>query len=183
MSDYESVEKRSREIEAEAAKQQTQWERVVDIFNSRFVVPFTLTVNNRTDVMLGNASMISLGFTYHDGDHERDVDKKSLLSALSRERKALYVLNIIFEIGTREEAKQETLLIVDDIADSFDYQNKYAIIQYLRDISENPLFKQLILTHNFDFFRTVKMAYLFPMGIAEWLQRTTRESSWGRRLA
>jgi hypothetical protein len=161
MSEYDTVEKRSREIEAEAAKQQTRWEKVVDIFNGRFVVPFTLSVNNRTDVMLGNAAMISLGFTYHDGDHERDIDRKSLLSVLSTgERKALYVLNILFEISTREESKQETLLIVDDIADSFDYQNKYAIIQYLRDIGDNPLFKQLILTHNFDFFRTVKMRFV-----------------------
>jgi hypothetical protein len=28
------------------------------------------------------------------------------------------------------------LLVVDDIADSFDYKNKYAIIQYLKDIAE-----------------------------------------------
>jgi hypothetical protein len=38
---------------------------------------------------------------------------------------------------------------------SFDYKNKYAIIEYLRDISEEPYFKQLILTHNFEFFRTI----------------------------
>ncbi len=27
-------------------------------------------------------------------------------------------------------AGQRTLIIVDDVADSFDYKNKYAIIQY-----------------------------------------------------
>jgi len=65
------------------------------------------------------------------------------------------VLNIIFEVEVRKRANQETLFLIDDVADSFDYKNKYAIIEYLRDISEQPYFKQLILTHNFDFFRTI----------------------------
>jgi hypothetical protein len=47
------------------------------------------------------------------------------------------------------------LLVLDDIADSFDYKNKYAIIEYLKDIAEHGIFKMLILTHNFDFYRTV----------------------------
>lgn len=162
MDEYDNAEKRSREIREEAVKQQTQWEEVVNIFNNRFIVPFTLTVKNKTAVMLGDAPMVSLGFTYRDGDDRRDIDdKKALLAALSTgERKAFYILNVIFEIRTRELSGQETLLIVDDIADSFDYQNKYAIIQYLRDISYSPLFKQIILTHNFDFFRTIKMRFV-----------------------
>ena len=60
----------------------------------------------------------------------------------------------------RRGIKQETLFVVDDIADSFDYQNKYAIIQYLEDISDGPVFKQIILTHNFDFFRTVSSRFV-----------------------
>ena len=51
-------------------------------------------------------------------------------------------------------------MIIDDIADSFDYRNKYAIIQYLKDISEKKNFRQLILTHNFDFFRTVQSRFV-----------------------
>jgi hypothetical protein len=50
-------------------------------------------------------------------------------------------------------------MVVDDIADSFDYQNKYAIIQYLKDVHDDPLFKQIIMTHNFDFFRTVESRF------------------------
>jgi hypothetical protein len=46
--------------------------------------------------------------------------------------------------------------LLDDIADSFDYKNKYAIIEYLKDISEDVNFFQIILTHNFDFFRTIQ---------------------------
>ena len=80
------------------------------------------------------------------------------------EKKALYILNIIFEIEVRRHARQETLFVVDDIADSFDYKNKYAIIQYLQDVSEDPLFRQIILTHNFDFFRTVHSRFVGYQG-------------------
>ena len=45
------------------------------------------------------------------------------------------MLNIIFEVEVRKNLKHETLFVVDDIADSFDYKNKYAIIEYLKDIS------------------------------------------------
>jgi hypothetical protein len=48
----------------------------------------------------------------------------------------LYILNIIFEVKARIKANQETIFIVDDIADSFDYKNKYAIIEYLKEILE-----------------------------------------------
>ena len=76
------------------------------------------------------------------------------------EKKALYVLNIIFEVEARKKAKQETVFVFDDIADSFDYKNKYAIIQYLKDIAEEPYFNQIILTHNFDFFRTINSRFV-----------------------
>ena len=49
---------------------------------------------------------------------------------------------------------REIMLVIDDIADSFDYRNKYAIIEYLKEITEDGIFKVIILTHNFDFYRT-----------------------------
>jgi len=30
----------------------------------------------------------------------------------------------------------QQLLIIDDIGDSFDYKNKYSIIQYLKDLAD-----------------------------------------------
>ena len=152
---YQDAEKRKQEIEEEAGKQRTQWESVIEIFNDRFFVPFKLTAKNRVSVILGGEPMLSLGFTFEDGPEKAPVEKDTLMQALSTgEKKALYVLNIIFEVEARKKANQETIFIVDDIADSFDYKNKYAIIQYLIDIAEEPHFKQIILTHNFDFFRT-----------------------------
>ena len=48
---------------------------------------------------------------------------------------------------------------MDDISDSFDYQNKYAIVEYLKDLAEgySEKFKIILLTHNFDFYRTVTL--------------------------
>ena len=158
---FQEAEKRKREIEEEAGKQRTEWERVIDIFNDRFFVPFKLMAKNRIAVILGGEPILSLGFTFVDGAESASIEKDTLMKVLSTgEKKALYILNIIFEVEARTKARQQTLLVVDDIADSFDYKNKYAIIQYLLDISERPNFGQIILTHNFDFFRTVNSRFV-----------------------
>ena len=157
MNKYDAAQQRRKELEDVARAQNTQWETVIGIFNDRFSVPFYLEAKNKTEVLLGRTSIIDLGFTYIDGEDRAELKRNDLLQSLSTgERKALYVLNVIFEIETRKTANQETLVIVDDLADSFDYRNKYAIIQYLKDISENGLFKLVIMTHNFDFFRTIE---------------------------
>jgi hypothetical protein len=154
---YETAKKRRKEIEEEARKQRTQWERVIEIFNDRFFVPFKLEAKNREAVMLGYAPTVELGFTYVDGTDTAEIARGDLIAVLSTgEKKALYVLNVIFEIERRIKDKQETLIIIDDLADSFDYQNKYAIIQYLKDMSEDGHLKMIVMTHNFDFFRTVQ---------------------------
>ena len=47
--------------------------------------------------------------------------------------------------------------MLDDIADSFDYKNKYAIVEYINyliDLHANKLY-MLIFTHNYDFYRTL----------------------------
>lgn len=158
---YQAAETRRKEIKEEAAKERTLWEDVIEIFNGRFFVPFKLEAVNREAVILGQQEMLTLGFTFHDGKEQAPVDRAALMQVLSTgEKKALYVLNLLFEIEVRRKAGQESLIIIDDIADSFDYKNKYAIIQYLMDISEDAQFKQLILTHNFDFYRTVQSRFV-----------------------
>lgn len=160
MTKYDAVSVKLKEIEAQAARESTQWQEVIDIFNARFVVPFTLDVENKVGVML-EEEPIKLTFVYHDGTDNATVDRNKLLDVLSTgERKALYILNIIFEVEVRRKNKQETLMVIDDLADSFDYQNKYAIIQYLREINEDRLFKQIIMTHNFDFLRVLNSRFV-----------------------
>lgn len=160
---YEDVKTQSEEIEATARAEQTQWEDAIELFNRRFVVPFVLQPKNKAQVMLGHDRMLTLDFTFKDGADTTAVQKDALLRVLSSgEKKALYLLNIIFEVEVRKKSGEETLLVFDDIADSFDYKNKYAIIEYLKEMIEVPNFVLLLLTHNFDFFRTVQMRQIVP---------------------
>jgi len=134
----------------------TDWEKATKEFNERFRgIPFRLEMGNQDDVIL-KTSTPSLKFIFTDSGDEKHIEKEELLKVLSQgERRALYLLNIVFEIQARKKLNQETIFIIDDIADSFDYKNKYAIVEYLKDISNEQNFYQIILTHNFDFFRTV----------------------------
>lgn len=145
------------DIIARARAEETEWEKSIKEFNMRFKgLPFTLSMKNKTDVML-KTSAPSVEFAFHDRGEEIAIDKSHLFAVLSQgERRALYLLNIIFEVSARKKANQNTIFIIDDIADSFDYKNKYAIIEYLNDISKSSNFYQIILTHNFDFFRTLE---------------------------
>jgi hemoglobin-like flavoprotein len=159
---YEQAEKDLKQIEEQAKKERTKWLQVVDTFNERFNVPFTLGVKNQEDVIL-KSDLPVLGFEFKDGAETKEVNEEDLRRVLSNgEKKALYILNLLFEIEARKDEDLETLLIVDDIADSFDYKNKYAIIEYLKDNVDHEKFYQIILTHNFDFFRTVQSR--FPVG-------------------
>ncbi|MEQ3551755.1 AAA family ATPase [Pseudonocardia nematodicida] len=154
---YRNAEDRKREIEAQAAREQTQWEHVIDLFNKRFFVPFHLNAHNRDQVVLGQEPILKLGFEFDDGVERRVVERQDLLQVLSNgEKKALYILNVLFEVEARRNSERDTLFVIDDIADSFDYKNKYAIIQYLKEMAGQPNFRLMILTHNFDFFRTVE---------------------------
>lgn len=153
---FKDTEARRKEIEHQAAAESTQWEKVIKIFNDRFFVPFRLSAENKHRVMLGQEAMLKLVFEFEEGGESRGVERDDLLSVLSNgEKKALYILNVLFEMETRKAAGRETLFVIDDLADSFDYKNKYAIIQYLKEMAEHTNFKLVLLTHNFDFFRTL----------------------------
>lgn len=144
-----------KKIIEQAKLESTHWENVIKIFNRRFFVPFNLKIKNKEDIILkNNAPSIS----YYFDKREESVDENLLVSSVlsQGEKRAFYLLNIIFEIESRKRMGIETILIIDDIADSFDYKNKYAIVEYLNDIASDNNFKMILLSHNFDFFRTIQ---------------------------
>ena len=164
--DYEKGKSKIKKIMDQAKEEETKWKNVINIFNNRFDVPFKVKIGNQENVILKSADPI-INFSFYDQKGEKEIERDDLWPILSSgEKRALYILNILFEIEARKEMKQETLFIVDDIADSFDYKNKYAIIEYLKDIAnendrtkDDKKFCQIILTHNFDFYRTASNSF------------------------
>lgn len=155
---YKLIKSEIEKIVSEAKEQRTDWEKSILEFNDRFLnLPFQLHLSNREDVLL-KTDTPNIEFIFKDihSHEEQVIEREKLNAVLSQgEKRALYLLNIIFEIRARKNSGRSTLLIIDDIADSFDYKNKYAIVEYLNDITGYTGFNQIILTHNFDFFRTL----------------------------
>lgn len=161
---YENNKEEMQSIEQQASRQRTIWEDVVEEFERRFYVPYKVFIENKKSMVLGNDTPI-IKFKFIDeltgAEKEIDQDILSGMQMLSQgEKRALYLLHIIFEVKARLKKQQKTLFIIDDIVDSFDYKNKYAIIEYLREMADEQLFYQIILTHNFDFFRTIQSRVL-----------------------
>lgn len=144
------------ELLEKARKENSTWETIVSLYNKRFNVPFIVEIKNKEDVIL-KEDTANLVFKYKDATGKLiEQHKDSLLSVLSKgELRAFYILQLLFEIEARKNSDSDSLIILDDIADSFDYKNKYAIIEYLADLHKDTKFKIFLLTHNFDFYRTV----------------------------
>ena len=141
-------------------RQTPRWTKAVQLFNDRFEnMPFTLSVANQTQAALGKEKA-RLKFTFTDSTDTVEWSRSEIRTLSQGEKRALYLLNFIFEVEARKLINQETLFIIDDVADSFDYKNKHAIVQYLKDLSNTPNFHQIILTHNFDFFRTLVNSFV-----------------------
>ncbi len=151
LSKYAISKETIKTIKEQAQKEKGDWYKVIEDFNNKFFVPFSLHVSNQVDVMLNN-ELPQIKFKFQD----TDIEESKLLNVLSQgEKRALYILNILFEVEIKKKDTNDCLFVIDDIADSFDYKNKYAIIEYLKEISEVSKFYLIILTHNFDFHRSV----------------------------
>ncbi len=153
-----------RALYEQASAQSARWQAVVNEFNRRFRVPFEVQIENKANFLLKDEAP-NLSFKYTRGvttQQSTTLKKDDLMVSLSTgEKRALYLLYILFDLERiRQQASAgggQFLIIADDIADSFDYKNKYAIIEYLNDLGNTPGIDLLILTHNFDFYRTVKL--------------------------
>lgn len=158
---YATSKNEIEDIEAKAAQAAPRWTEAIGLFNDRFVdLPFTLSVANQTQAALGK-EQAKLKFTFKDGADSVEWSRSEIRTLSQGEKRALYLLSFIFEVEARKLANQETLFILDDVADSFDYKNKHAIVQYLKDLSKTEYFHQIILTHNFDFFRTLANTFVY----------------------
>ncbi len=150
---YEAL---SQEIDA-VALDDTPWEHALDIYKKRFSVPYEMEVSNLKGAIIGESiPRIEFSFSKDGQKVVLSRDRLEELDTLSQgEKRALYLLNVIFDIEQIKRSDKETLFIIDDIADSFDYKNKYAIVEYIYELAQNNRFSMMVLSHNFDFYRTI----------------------------
>lgn len=151
--EYINIENKIANINLET----TRWNDALTIFKDRFSVPYEIEISNMKGAIIGESiPRVEFSFEHNGIVKKMDRDKLENIDILSQgEKRALYLLNIIFDIENLRKNDREILFIIDDIADSFDYKNKYAIVEYLYNMAKNANFKLLILSHNFDFYRTV----------------------------
>lgn len=144
-----------------AKSEERDWQQVLLEFKRRFHVPFDVSIANQHSVIINSDAPV-LKFTYSRMKKTVSTNEDELTKTLSYgELRALKILNMLFKLTALRKSGDPYLVVLDDIADSFDYKNKYAIIEYIRDLADikvsqnQTLFSLLILTHNFDFYRTV----------------------------
>lgn len=143
------------ELMTESEKQKTEWDKICDIFNNRFDVPFKINIKDKFNSMVG-ISYPTFQIEYISGSDIKVIEESLLKETLSTgELRALTTLYFLFDLNTSITQNEETFVILDDIADSFDYKNKYAMIEYISEISKQKIVCW-ILTHNFDFFNSCK---------------------------
>ena len=154
---YQTKKTELNRIIQQARAQLPKWRQIIRLYNDRFHVPFKVEIENQDEIILKQTAA-KLKFTYVDENRvEIEKSKNDMIAILSRgEQRAFYILQLLFELESRKATGQDCLIIFDDIADSFDYQNKYAIIEYLHDLDDTTVnIYMLVLTHNFDFYRTM----------------------------
>ncbi len=162
--------KRKTDLEriiSEAKKEFLLWNSIVQTFNSRFIfVPFKVILANQEDIILKQETA-NLEFEYLEHNESPVKQKKdNLLNILSKgEQRAYFILQFLFEIESRKHASSTQLIVFDDIADSFDYKNKFAVLEYIRDLHNSTKFRLIVLTHNFDFYRTIASRLYLPREI------------------
>lgn len=159
---YETHKDELRSLIEASRELATEWKKVVEDFKVSFRPPFDMAVKNQEDVVLKqDRPVIVIKYIDDRGGVEREIAAAVLYhQVLSKgERRALYILCVMFELHMRKLSGNESLVVFDDIADSFDYRNKYSIIEYLHSISydcSNNIY-MILLTHNYDFFRALRM--------------------------
>lgn len=126
-------------------------------FESRFQFKkFDLKIENEYSAKIGTA--VPVFAKYVHGTKTKITDPKEFRFSTG-EIKTYNLINFILTIEELRYRNEKVTIILDDAVDSFDYRNKYGIIDYLCDIKDDKNIQLLILTHNFDFYRSSILAF------------------------
>lgn len=94
---FDESEQKLKDIIAQAESEKTHWEEVIHIFNKRFSVPFTVSVENKSDAVL-NLDSPHIVFYFNDENNEpsQKISRELLDTVLSNgEKRALYILTLL----------------------------------------------------------------------------------------
>lgn len=129
------------------------WEQ----FRNRFrFEKFELKIKNRFDAVIGFEVP---KFVKCQPNTDCEIDDPADLRFSTGEIRSFNLINVIIEIELARLNNEPFTLILDDAVESFDYKNKYGIIDYLVEIKDDPNIQLIAFTHNFDFYRTAILAF------------------------
>lgn len=146
LSFYKCIE----EISKEAKSEIQEWEEIIKQYRTKF---FCDTIDFEIDSSNTEDSVMIPKFKFYIKHSNKPLDDATKKRLSSGEKKVLLILNILFEVEISKKMNKPFIVILDDIVESFDYKNKYAVLNYIREISDNDLVQIFIFTHNFDFYR------------------------------
>jgi|LSQX01.1.fsa_nt_gb hypothetical protein len=139
-----------------ANNEESLWEQVIKEYNERFDNKhYDFKVDNKAECLLGLSVPIIVPIL--------KKNKKTLTDDIierfsSSEKRAYFILSMIHDIELKKTEKKPFTIILDDIVNSFDYKNKFSMIEYLKELSLESNIQIIILTHNFDFYRSIRIA-------------------------
>lgn len=133
-----------------ARNEESAWKKSKDLFNSRFGlnrVDLDIRTVIENDLPVPQVVMI-------DKQSKKQLNTLMKNRLSSGEYRALLILNLLFEIESKRNMWPDGFtLVLDDIADSFDYKNKYAICRYIEELFKEKNIQVIVMTHNYDFYR------------------------------
>ncbi|XMB67328.1 AAA family ATPase [Mycoplasmatota bacterium zrk1] len=142
-------------IKNEYKRNRLIWDEILDEFNQRFEFPLGIEIVNRASAVVG-VEVPQFKFTYVDGARTAEVKEDQLNEFLSMGEKNVFsILSFLLELKLKSSSLSKTIVVVDDIVDSFDYKNKYATISYLNELAKDDYLQVIVMTHNFDFYRSL----------------------------
>lgn len=151
----QEIHKGYLELQSLAEKEKTGWNETINTFNDRFSSNgFTARLAQDKMIFPSGISKIEI-ISKSDQTPCSDALRVRLSTG---EKDSLWILNCLFKIQEKTDPTKELAIVLDDIADAFDYKNKYAITEYMLDLCKKPNYSIFILTHSFDFYKTVSLA-------------------------
>lgn len=157
VAEIKAAQKRIDSIRKTAVVDDQIYTKIWNKFSYRFKFDkFELKLTNRFDAEIG-VSLPTFVKIVPGTDEEITNPADKRLS--TGEIRTFYLINFILEVESARLEQKPLTIILDDAVDSFDYKNKYGFIDYLAEIASDPNLQLIVFTHNFDFYRSLIIAW------------------------